>query len=324
MAKMFDFDGCFEMLRTNGYADGAKHLEDCVAEALQPEVHGKLADWIAHWDNLPDLSPSKVVLNEPAVAAVADIDVAVKDRLERGLQQFHPWRKGPFDLFSVRIDTEWRSDWKWERIKDHVELRNRHVLDVGCGNGYFGWRMLAEGARSVVGLDPFLLYVVQHEVLKKYLGAGHPNFVLPLSDSHLPAALNAFDVTFSMGVLYHRASPIEHLQTLHQTLQRGGQLVLETLILDAAGTNVLVPERRYAKMRNVWFIPTLEMLSLWLRRTGFSNIKVVDVTATSTDEQRSTDWMTFESLPDFLHGDDSRKTIEGYQAPIRAVLTATT
>ena len=181
--------------------------------------------------------------------------------------------------------------------------------------------MLAAGATRVIGLDPFLLYVMQHEVIRKYVEAA-PNYVLPLGDDCLPERLHAFDVTVSMGVLYHRTSPIEHLQSLYNSLKRHGQLVVETLVIDTRDEQLLMPEGRYAKMRNVWFIPSVDMVAKWLRRTGFQEVKVVDVTATTTLEQRSTDWMTFESLADFLTPGDLSKTIEGYPAPVRALLTA--
>jgi tRNA (mo5U34)-methyltransferase len=49
---------------------------------------------------------------------------------------------------------------------------------------------------------------------------------------------------------------------------------------------------------------------------------MVDISTTSIEEQRSTDWMTFESLEDFLDPNDHSKTIEGHPAPTRAVFLA--
>jgi tRNA (mo5U34)-methyltransferase len=244
-------------------------------------------------------------------------------QLRQQLMQLHPWRKGPFQIFDVFIDTEWRSDWKWDRLQNSIELRDRDVLDIGCGNGYYGWRMLNAGARRVVGLDPFLLYVMQHEAIRRYAPSDAAHYVLPVGDDCLAFCQNAFDVTFSMGVLYHRSSPVAHLQTIYSSLKPGGQIVLETLVIDDMQQNVLIPEGRYAKMRNVWFIPSVPMLELWLRRVGFRNICVRDVTLTTVQEQRRTSWMTFESLADFLDPMDSSRTIEGYPAPRRALLTAT-
>jgi tRNA (mo5U34)-methyltransferase len=236
--------------------------------------------------------------------------------------RFHPWRKGPLWFFDHKIDTEWRSDWKWNRVCDAVSLQGCRVLDVGCGNGYFGWRMIEAGAEWVLGFDPILRFLMQFEVFNRYAAGPARHFVVPLADSDLPARLNAFDVVFSMGVLYHRTSPIDHLRSLADALVPGGTLILETLIIEGEGHRVLVPEDRYAQMRNVWFLPTVEMLRLWLRRTGFEAVELVDVSATTTAEQRSTDWMTFQSLADFLSPDDASKTIEGYSAPIRATLKA--
>ena len=232
-----------------------------------------------------------------------------------------PWRKGPFELFGVHIDTEWRSDWKWSRVAPHLELAGKRILDVGCGNGYYMWRMLGAGAEAVVGVDPNWLFLNQFLAVKNYLpdaAAWH----LPLALEELPAKLEGFDTVFSMGVLYHRRSPIDHLLDLKDTLLRGGELVLETLVVEGDAQQVLVPEDRYAMMRNVWFLPSVPALELWLRRAGFVDVRCVDVSTTSVEEQRATDWMRFQSLPDFLDPADHSRTVEGLPAPTRAVLLA--
>ena len=83
--------------------------------------------------------------------------------------------------------------------------------------------------------------------------------------------------------------------------------MLETLVIDGALGQVLMPEDRYAMMRNVWFLPSPDTLLLWLRRAGFRNARVVDMAATTTEEQRQTEWMTFNSLADFLDPDNPGK-----------------
>jgi tRNA (mo5U34)-methyltransferase len=75
-------------------------------------------------------------------------------------------------------------------------------------------------------------------------------------------------------------------------------------------------------MRNVGTIPGSKLLLSWLEEAGFSNAGIVDISKTTSREQRKTDWMTFESLEDFLDPNDSDKTIEGHPAPIRAVVLA--
>ena len=100
----------------------------------------------------------------------------------------------------------------------------------------------------------------------------------------------------------------------------GGQIVLETLILEGESKNTLVPGGRYARMRNVHAIPTLDVLQDWLEQAGLPDIQVLDVSRTTTDEQRSTDWMTFDSLQECLDADNQALTIEGHPAPVRAAL----
>ena len=252
-----------------------------------------------------------------------DITSEMRDQLRQSLMGLHPWRKGPFTLFGMPIDTEWRSDWKWERVLPHLQpLKNRLILDVGCGNGYHCWRMLGAGAKRVIGIDPSAKFVFQFNAIKKYAGHELPIDVLPLGIEHMPAKMAAFDTVFSMGILYHRRSPMDHLRELRELLRPGGQLVLETLVIDGPEGQVLVPEGRYGKMPNVWFLPSPGTLVSWLRKQGFVNPRVVDISPTSTEEQRSTDWMTYDSLVDFLDPNDITKTAEGHPAPIRAVVVA--
>lgn len=233
-----------------------------------------------------------------------------------------PWRKGPFTVHGIHIDTEWRSDWKWDRVLPHISpLEGRYVLDVGCGSGYHLWRMVGEGAKLAVGIDPSPLFLCQFEAIRHFAGNDQRAHLLPLGIQELPE-LRAFDTVFSMGVLYHRKSPIEHIEQLCNQLKDDGELVLETLVIDGGVNDVLMPTDRYGKMRNVWFIPSSRALKLWVERCGFTDVRIVDENMTSTDEQRRTDWMINESLSDYLDPDNPALTVEGHPAPKRAVLIA--
>jgi tRNA (mo5U34)-methyltransferase len=295
-----------------------------IASALDPTRHGSMAQWQVVVETLPKLTTTHRLLATDAVQIGRSDDLPEADRrqLEHHLKALHPWRKGPYNLFGIQIDTEWRSDWKWDRLKSPITpLNHRLVLDVGCGNGYHCWRMLGAGAKMVVGIDPLLLNVMQFQLIRKLHGEA-PVYVLPLGIESVPYGLKAFDTVFSMGVLYHRRSPIDHLLELRDCLQPGGELVLETLVIDGRLGEVLLPEGRYAKMRNVWFLPSCETLMSWLKRCGFINIRMIDVTTTSIGEQRSTEWMQFHSLKDFLNAENPQLTYEGLPAPKRAIIIA--
>jgi len=320
---MFNYQPLYDQLSQSRASVWLETLPQQVEDALQPNRHGHFLEWQDAIENLPNLQPSLIELQQQVkIGRWEDTDETTREILKTGLKKLNPWRKGPMELFGVYIDSEWRSDWKWQRLENDITpLKGRTVLDVGCGNGYYGLRMVGMGADLVVGLDPSILYVMQYEALRRYLPQCQA-YVLPLGVQHLPAKLHAFDTVFSMGILYHRRSPLAHLQTLYETLKPGGELLLETLVLPENYGNLLIPENRYAKMRNVWSIPSCSTLHHWLTQQGFEFIRQVNVTPTTIDEQHRTEWMTSFSLENFLDPEDYTKTIEGYPAPLRAIFIA--
>ncbi len=323
---MICYKHLYSALKGTPLENWLESLPQTVEQKLHPSNHGDLDRWLAALKAIPKLTPGSIDLNSPSIriGSKQDCDHEKREQLERSLRELHPWRKGPFNLFDIQIDTEWRSDWKWDRLKEHIQpLKNRLVLDVGCGNGYHCWRMLGEGARRVIGIDPTLLSIMQFNALKQLLDSPLPIDLLPIGIEEVPPGLEAFDSVFSMGILYHRRSPIDHLLELAGCLRPGGELILETLVTEGKKGEALLPEKRYAKMRNVWFIPTCATLESWLKRCGYKNIRLVDVTRTTTEEQQSTDWMQFHSLADFLDPENQKLTCEGLPAPTRAIYTAT-
>lgn len=328
---MFNFDSLYRDLRDTDFEPWLDSLPAQLEAVFQEKTHGFLHGWIDLIEQMPAVEPSAVDFNADSVmiGEASDIEPEQAALLEQQLRTIIPWRKGPYELFGILVNTEWRSDFKWQRIQPHLSpLKNRRVLDVGCGNGYHMWRMLGEGAQLVIGADPSQFFVAQFRAIKRYAGEDLPIHLLPFKSEQLPAFAQeykgiGFDTVFSMGVLYHRASPVTHLQELRSFLRKGGELVLETLVVEGDEQTALVPEGRYAKMRNVWFIASTGFLIRLLERVGFVDCRVVDETVTSLDEQRKTDWMTFESLSDFLDPTDNTKTIEGYPAPRRATIICT-
>jgi tRNA (mo5U34)-methyltransferase len=314
----------YAQLDAMGQERWSEQLQATLPQRLVLDGNGKTAGWLKALQSLPELRPSRIALQDNvSIGSSADLGPVDREELIALLRAFHPWRKGPYNFFGIEIDTEWRSDWKWERLLPHIQpLAGRRVLDVGCGNGYHGWRMRGAGADFVLGIEPFMVSVQQFQVMQRYL-CDPQHHVIPIGIEDVPPNLACFDSVFSMGVLYHRRSPLDHLFELKGCLRPGGELILETLIVEGDQETVFMPQGRYAKMRNVWFLPSIAALTLWLERCGFTEIACVDTNRTSCEEQRSTDWMQFESLADFLDPDDAEQTIEGHPAPLRAIFTAT-
>ena len=319
---MIDFRPFYQQIATTNLSDWLETLPLQLKE-WETQTHGDYAKWSKIVDFLPNLHADEIDLKSTVKSdRTSSLSEGEKQRIIHHLKQLMPWRKGPYHLFGIHVDCEWRSDFKWDRVLPHLApLQGRTILDVGCGSGYHMWRMVGEGAKMVVGIDPTELFLCQFEAVRKLLNNDRRANLIPLGIEQMQP-LAAFDTVFSMGVLYHRKSPLDHLSQLKNQLVKGGELVLETLVVDGDVNTVLVPADRYAKMKNVYFIPSVAALINWLEKVGFTNVRCVDVATTTLEEQRKTDWLENESLIDFLDPNDHSKTIEGYQAPKRAVILA--
>lgn len=320
---MIDLPALFDGLAAIGLRNWEDSLAASVRDKLEDGAHGDLPRWRATLEKLPPAGDHAAIL-DTAVVAVGppsfgpDLVATVRDQLLSLL----PWRKGPFRVGDITIDAEWRSDLKWARVATAIApLSDRLVLDVGCGNGYYALRMVGAGARAVVGIDPTLVHLAQFQAIRHWLPS-IPVHVLPLRLNELPPAAACFDSVFSMGVLYHQREPREHLEQLRDTLRAGGELVLETLVLPGEQPEVRQPQDRYARMRNVWQLPTVPHLLQWLVLSGFRDPRLVDVSRTTCEEQRSTEWMPFESLAEALLPGDPLQTVEHWPAPRRALVIA--
>lgn len=303
--------------------------KDALAELIAAKTRmiaadGKGRRYLANAATLPEIAPSALELaaDRVRIGAAEDLAAGQAEALRSALENLRPWRKGPFSLFGIDLDSEWDSSLKWNRLAGHIaSLAGRRVLDIGSSNGYYLLRMAAHKPQLALGVEPYLTYYFQFQLLQHY--ARRPEiYTLPATFEELPTLEGYFDTVFSMGVLSHRRSPLDTLTAMRRVLRRGGQLVLETLVLPGADELVLCPEERYAKMNNVYFLPTVRVLQNWLRRCGFSDGRCLDVSLTTPEEQRATPWVGTESLTDFLDPVDPSRTVEGYPAPRRAILLA--
>lgn len=316
-----------------GYEQLFRWLEDSSLSHWLPSIaelseekfarHGDTPRWLEALSQLPKLTPVGLDLAAPClrIGESSQLDDDARAKIRNTLMAFHPWRKGPFCPYGIHLDTEWRSDWKWARLEKQIDLGGKRVLDVGSGNGYYGWRMLGAGAKRVIAIDPTISYVMQYAAMRHFIGE-QPMHVLPLKLEELPEGNAAFDTVFSMGVIYHRKDHMEHIEQLLSHLKPGGELILEGLVIEGGPGDLLNPRGRYAKMKNVHTLPSPDTMMQWLHDAGMRNVRLIDVSPTTVEEQRRTEWMHFESLADYLDPDDPGKTIEGLPAPIRAVVCA--
>ena len=282
--------------------------------------NGNIPKWSQAIDTIDVLPKGKVALKQPYISIHQDgID---SELLMEALRKLIPWRKGPFMFNELSLESEWNGDMKWQRITKYIKpLKNKRVLDVGAGNGYFTLRMAMEGSKRALGIEPFLLFNYQFRAIKSMIESPLNAILLPVKLEDMPKK-PIFDTVFSMGVLYHQRDHMAHLSQLHEMMAPDAELVIETLVVEDPEDYILVPNGRYAQMRNVYSIPSIKTLKSWLNDANFNNVRVVDVSKTTIAEQRKTPWIgeNGASLEDFLDPLDDSLTIEGYPAPTRAIV----
>ena len=231
-----------------------------------------------------------------------------------------PWRKGPFQFNELFIDSEWQSQIKYNLLEPHFDLKDKIVGDIGCNNGYYLFRMLSQNPKKLIGFDPSAIYYSQFMFINHYIKS---NIVYELLGvEHVEFYEHKFDTLFCLGVLYHRSDPVAMLKSLFKGLNKGGELILDTFMIDGDDEICLTPKDRYSKIPNIYFVPTIPALINWCHRAGFENVEVLETMVTQSKEQRKTEWIDTQSLEDFLDPADSSKTVEGYPAPKRVYIKA--
>ena len=257
-----------------------------------------------------------------AIGRASELTAEQQQRFHQALQAFCPWKKGPFELFGVTIDAEWRSDWKWARILPHIHsLKNRRVADIGCHNGYFMFRMAHQEPECVIGFEPVAKHFWNFQLIQNIVQQEILAFEL-LGVEHIHFYPDFFDTIFCLGILYHHPDPIGLLCKMRQALAPKGEIVVDCQGIPGELPVALTPRKRYAQARGIWFLPTQSCLENWMARAGFTQIQCFFAEPLSVEEQRRTTWANVDSLQEFLAPNDSLLTVEGYPAPWRYYVTA--
>ncbi len=259
-----------------------------------------------------DCSGDTVIIGQPD--EISDLQ---RQQLTKHLRAFMPWRKGPFSVYGIDIDAEWRSEKKWQRVLPELpDLKGKVIADIGCNNGYYMFRMAASRPRLVLGFEPSVQHYYCFKALNGMAGKTELDIDL-LGIEHLNLFASCFDIVFLMGIIYHRPSPIDTLRDILWALQPGGTLIVESQAIPGEEPFALFPEETYAKVPGTYFVPTGSCLCNWMKKAGFIDVKLFCTHPMSENEQRRTDWMHFESFTDYIDTARPHLTVEGYPAPCR-------
>jgi len=291
-------------------------------DSLQ-EIKKERQKWL-EWKNIAPLREMLKSLPEVDCEVAFEDTITIKTDSDKDFfkeaKSLMPWRKGPFKIDEVFIDSEWQSFKKYNLLKPYFDLKDKTVADVGCNNGYYMFRMLKDKPKEIVGFDPSPLFLTQFDFINHFVKSDIKYELLGVE--HMSEYDKKFDTIFCLGVLYHRSDPIGALKSLKKALNKDGELFVDTFMIDGEDDICLTPKDRYSKIPNIYFIPTVNAFKNWLNRAGFKSVEVLEITQTDQDEQRKTEWIEGESLGDFLDKDDPTKTVEGYPAPKRVYVRA--
>jgi len=283
------------------------------------------------WLTWKDIKPLQDALKrlEPCEASIMiddiiTIDAALskeqKEQIDAIARQMKPWRKGPFKLFDTFIDSEWNSAIKYNLLEPYFDLKDKCIADIGCNNGYYMFRMLAQNPTKIVGFDPSPLCLTQFDFINHFVKSDIRYELLGIE--HVEFYPEKFDTIFCLGVLYHRPNPVGALKALKKSLNKDGELFLDTFMIDGDDEIALTPNKTYSKIPNIYFVPTIPALKNWCMRAGFKEFEVLEIKKTEVNEQRKTDWIPGQSLDNFLDENDPNYTVEGYPAPKRVYIRA--
>ncbi|WP_310441248.1 tRNA 5-methoxyuridine(34)/uridine 5-oxyacetic acid(34) synthase CmoB [Sulfurimonas sp.] len=282
------------------------------------ELRQERLKWM-EWKNIAPLREVLSSLEDGSWSVELGDAVTVSGNAPKNVEEvarvMMPWRKGPFKLFDVYIDSEWRSNIKYNLLRKHFNLKDKRVADIGCNNGYYLFRMQEDKPKSLVGFDPSPLYKTQFDFINHFVKSSIVYELLGVE--HLEFYEEKFDTIFCLGVLYHRSDPVGMLKSLYKGLDKEGEVILDTFYIEGEEELCLCPESSYSKIPNIYFVPTIKALKNWCLRAGFDSFEVLESSKTESSEQRKTSWIEGQSLEDFLDPNDSSKTVEGYPAPAR-------
>jgi len=270
--------------------------------------------------NLPEYKDLEVSFGDSVTMKIPLLSQKQSSQIKETALLMKPWRKGPFQINDLFIDSEWQSQIKYNLLEPYFNLKDKIVGDIGCNNGYYLFRMLSQAPQKLIGFDPSAIYYSQFQFLNHFIQSDIVYELLGIE--HVEFYEHKFDVLFCLGVLYHRSDPVAMLKSLYKGLNSGGELILDTFMIDGEEEMCLTPRERYSKIPNIYFVPTVKALKNWCFRAGFEKIEVLEIMVTSSNEQRKTEWIDTQSLEDYLDPSDKTKTVEGYPAPKRVYIKA--
>jgi tRNA (mo5U34)-methyltransferase len=90
--------------------------EECLSKSLKAlqVKNGNIPKWNKSIDELESYSKGELGLNKPYIS-IQNVGTS-SENIELSLRKLLPWRKGPFLLNDLVLESEWHGDLKWQRL----------------------------------------------------------------------------------------------------------------------------------------------------------------------------------------------------------------
>lgn len=238
-----------------------------------PKCHSKL--------KLENVKLSAITPNEVCDGALICCDCPASYPIVRGIPRFVSLEStGVIDTHTgdrfadswkefSRLDARYEKqffDWMSPVTKSFV--KDKFVLDAGCGKGRHSFIVSQSGAKQVFAID------VGDAIEVAYANVGAlPNVHVIQADIKNLPFVNQFDYVFSNGVLHHMADPAAGFSALSKTIRPGGSISIWVYGAENNWwvTNIVNPLR--TTFTSKMPAPSLKSLSLLLSLVLFSICK---------------------------------------------------
>ncbi|MCX6576269.1 MAG: methyltransferase domain-containing protein [Candidatus Aminicenantes bacterium] len=117
------------------------------------------------------------------------------------------------------------SEKHWRLFYSPDEVREKFVLDAGCGTGIFSIIFARNGAGRVIGIDISPGSLETAKSLKARFAVDNAEFRLQ-DMLRLPFADGSFDIVWAWGTVHHTTDPFRAISELIRVLRPGGSLFL--------------------------------------------------------------------------------------------------
>jgi 2-polyprenyl-3-methyl-5-hydroxy-6-metoxy-1,4-benzoquinol methylase len=121
-------------------------------------------------------------------------------------------------------------------------LKGKHVLDLGCCQGYWSFLARRSGAESTLGIDGSEAFIREADAVQSILGPGGCFFMQANLEDDLwwKSVVGTREITLLLGTLFHLTDPVH-------VLRRAMSLTSETIVIDG---EVLLEEAPRIELRD--------------------------------------------------------------------------